>query len=214
LEQLKKMFEKSMPSMPMPIESEQRDLIVSAASDLFSRFGLEKTTVGDIARAAKKGKSSLYYYFRNKEEVFAEVIKGEIAGLKARIIQAVDQEDDPCEKLRKFVFTRLDYLYEKADQYITVKDEYLKHYAFIENLTLDYSQWEVATIRDIVEYGQKKGAFLLTDPGAVSQAVFFALKGLEYPWAVNLGRTEIEENVEMLVNIILEGISKGQVSVL
>ena len=59
-------------------ENEQKAMIVAAAANLFSRFGLEKTTMEDIAKASKKGKSSLYYYFKSKEQVFAEVIKKEM----------------------------------------------------------------------------------------------------------------------------------------
>lgn len=137
----------------MSSDFEKKDKIISAATSLFSRFGLEKTTMEDIAKAAKKGKSSLYYYFKNKEEVFAEVIKKEIAGLKTAIIEAIEKEDDPYNKFRKFVDARLNYLNEKADQYTNVKDEHLKHYEFVENLTADYSNWEISTIKNIVEYG-------------------------------------------------------------
>ena len=53
----------------MTNDNEQKERILSAAKNLFSRFGLEKTTMEDIAKAAGKGKSSLYYYFKSKEEV-------------------------------------------------------------------------------------------------------------------------------------------------
>ncbi len=192
----------------MPSDSEKKEKIISAATSLFSRFGLEKTTMEDIAKAAKKGKSSLYYYFKSKEEVFAEVIKKEIAGLKTAIIEAIEKEDDPYNKFRKFVDARLNYLNEKADQYTNVKDEHLKHYEFIENLTADYSNWEISTIKNIVEYGRDKGLFEVTDLDSISQALFFALKGLEYPWAINLTRKEIEKSVEALVDVLLRGISK------
>ena len=192
----------------MPSDSEKKEKIISAATSLFSRFGLEKTTMEDIAKAAKKGKSSLYYYFKSKEEVFAEVIKKEIAGLKTAIIKAIEKEDDPYNKFRKFVDARLNYLNEKADQYTNVKDEHLKHYEFVENLTADYSNWEISTIKSIVEYGRDKGLFEVTDLDSISQALFFALKGLEYPWAINLTRKEIEKGVEALVDVLLRGISK------
>ncbi|MFV9646947.1 MAG: TetR/AcrR family transcriptional regulator, partial [Desulfobacterales bacterium] len=192
----------------MPSDSEKKEKIISAATSLFSRFGLEKTTMEDIAKAAKKGKSSLYYYFKSKEEVFAEVIKKEIAGLKTAIIEAIEKEDDPYNKFRKFVDSRLNYLNEKADQYTNVKDEHLKHYEFVENLTADYSNWEISTIKNIVEYGRDKGLFEVTDLDSISQALFFALKGLEYPWAINLTRKEIEKSVEALVDVLLRGISK------
>lgn len=192
----------------MPSDIEKKEKIISAATSLFSRFGLEKTTMEDIAKAAKKGKSSLYYYFKSKEEVFAEVIKKEIAGLKTAIIEAIEKEDDPYNKFRKFVDSRLNYLNEKADQYTNVKDEHLKHYEFVENLTADYSNWEISTIKSIVEYGRDKGLFEVTDLDSISQALFFALKGLEYPWAINLTRKEIEKGVEALVDVLLRGISK------
>ena len=192
----------------MTSDIEQKEKIISAATRLFSRFGLEKTTMEDIAKAAKKGKSSLYYYFKSKEEVFAEVIKKEIAGLKTAIVEAIEKEDDPYNKFRKFVDARLNYLNEKADQYTNVKDEHLKHYEFVENLTADYSKWEISTIKNIVEYGRDKGLFEVTDLDSISQALFFGLKGLEYPWAINLTRKEIEKSVEALVDVLLRGISK------
>jgi AcrR family transcriptional regulator len=192
----------------MSNDQEQKATIISAATNLFARFGLEKTTMEDIAKAAKKGKSSLYYYFKSKEQVFAEVIRYEIAGLKSAIVEAIEKEADPRNKLRKFVNTRLSYLNEKADQYITIKDEYLMHYAFIENLTVDYSNWEIATIKNILEYGQDQGLFEITDLETVSNAFFFALKGLEYPWAINLPLEKIEKSANALIDVLLNGISK------
>jgi hypothetical protein len=112
------------------------------------------------------------------------------------------------EKFREFVEARLNYMNEKADQYTNVKDEYLKHYEFVESLTADYSNWEIATIKNIVEYGRDKGLFEVTYLEIISQALFFALKGLEYPWAINLTRKEIEKSVEALVDVLLRGISK------
>ena len=192
----------------MTNDNKQKERILSAAKNLFSRFGLEKTTMEDIAKAAGKGKSSLYYYFKSKEEVYAEVIRKEIAGLKTIISKAIEEEDDPYNKFTRFVGTRLNYLNEKADQYTTIKDEYLKHYQFIQNLTADYSDWEMSTIKDIIEYGRDRGLFLVTDSEAISRAIFFALKGLEYPWTTNLTRIELEKSVYVLVDILLKGISK------
>jgi len=190
----------------MPNDQEQKARIVSAATNLFARFGLEKTTMEDIASAAKKGKSSLYYYFESKEQVFAEVIRNEIGGLKAAIVGAIENEDDPRNKLRQFVNTRLDYLNEKADQYIAIKDEYLKHYAFIENLTKEFSKWEMSTIEGILECGNAKGIFKVSNLRADSKAIFLALKGLEYPWTLYLPREEIAKSVDVLIDILLKGV--------
>ncbi len=192
----------------MTSESVQKKIIIDEAARLFSRFGLEKTTMEDIAKAARKSKSSLYYYFKSKEDVFAAVIEKEIQGLKLTLARAIEPETDPCKKLKKFVMTRLEYLNRKADQYITVKDEHLKHYAFIQNLTAAYSEWEIATIKAIMEYGRKTGGFDFIDGDSTARAVFFALKGLEYPWTTNLTKKEIKDSTETLLHILINGITR------
>ena len=57
-------------SKSMSKHDKVRDNLVNAARQLFTRFGFEKTTMNEIAMEARKGKSSLYYYFTSKEEVF------------------------------------------------------------------------------------------------------------------------------------------------
>jgi AcrR family transcriptional regulator len=54
-----------------------REEIVEIARGIFAKFGFRKTSMDEIAKAVKKAKSSLYYYFQNKEEVFQAVIERE-----------------------------------------------------------------------------------------------------------------------------------------
>ena len=44
-----------------------------AAKECFLKYGLEKTTLDDIAKAMGLNKSSLFYYYKNKEAIFLEV---------------------------------------------------------------------------------------------------------------------------------------------
>jgi len=192
----------------MEDNNEVRQTIIVAAKELFSRFGLAKTTMEDIAMASKKAKSTLYYYFKSKEEVFTSVIKQEVIGLESAINKAIQNEDDPYYKLRKFVSTRLEYLSKKADQYTSIREEYLKNHEFIRETLDDYSKWEISTIKDIIEYGREKGFFEVTDSVGISKALFFALKGLEYPWTVNFSKKELEKSTGILLDILLKGISR------
>ncbi|WP_396931267.1 TetR/AcrR family transcriptional regulator [Mycolicibacterium sp.] len=48
--------------------------IVNAATRLFSEKGYAQTTMSDIARAAGLNQSSLYYWFRNKEQLLGETL--------------------------------------------------------------------------------------------------------------------------------------------
>jgi len=62
--------------------------IVQAARDVFIKYGYKKTTVEDIAERLGMVKSSLYYYYRNKQELFGAVVEYEFD----RFIQALEQE--------------------------------------------------------------------------------------------------------------------------
>ena len=46
--------------------------IGKAAMQCFERYGLDKTTYDDIAKAVGLNKATLYYYYKNKEDIFIE----------------------------------------------------------------------------------------------------------------------------------------------
>lgn len=50
-----------------------KEKIGRAAMDCFEKYGLEKTTLEDIAKAVGLNKTSLYYYYKSKEDMFIEI---------------------------------------------------------------------------------------------------------------------------------------------
>jgi len=52
--------------------------IIKTAEKRFIKHGLNKTTLDEIARDLRLGKSTIYHYFESKEELFYETIKNEI----------------------------------------------------------------------------------------------------------------------------------------
>lgn len=65
--------------------------IGEAAMQCFAKWGLEKTTLEDIAKVIGLNKSSLYYYYKNKEDIFIEAAleEGEryISSLQLQTVQ-------------------------------------------------------------------------------------------------------------------------------
>lgn len=55
----------------------KRDRILQTASEVFARFGYDKTTLEDIGKKCGLNKASLYYYFSNKEDIYVQVIMAE-----------------------------------------------------------------------------------------------------------------------------------------
>ena len=60
------------------MEKERKQNILKAAEKRFSRHGLNKTTLNEIARDFRIGKATIYHYFTTKEDLFFQTIEWEI----------------------------------------------------------------------------------------------------------------------------------------
>ena len=55
--------------------AERRQTILSAAAGVFLRYGYARTTMGDVAEAAKISRPALYVLFPKKDDIFAAVVE-------------------------------------------------------------------------------------------------------------------------------------------
>lgn len=70
---------------------DRKQLIIEAATKSFSLFGYKATTMDQVAKIANVGKGTIYTFFKNKEELFDEIISSLISEMK----QAADETIDP-----------------------------------------------------------------------------------------------------------------------
>ncbi len=60
-----------------------RDRLLTVAAELFARKGYAATTVRELVAAAGVTKPVLYYYFRNKEGIYLELMRASLAKFEA-----------------------------------------------------------------------------------------------------------------------------------
>lgn len=190
----------------LPEDVKQR--IIVMAQDIFSRFGFKKTTLADIARSLHMAKSSLYHYFASKEEIFSAVVEKEVNLLKKEMLKSLKQDDDPQKKLRNYGILRMQAVSRVANFYSTFKDDYLEQYSFVQKFRQNYDKYEIETIRSILKEGVDKGIFVVQDLDTTAFTIVTALKGLEYPWAMEPDPTKIMKGIENLCDIFFNGILK------
>jgi len=82
-------------------------LILQASADCFARFGFDKTTLDDIGRRAGLNKASLYYYFKNKEDIFIAVVLNETKSFIADIQAKTLAFPDVRRQIRFFLTERI-----------------------------------------------------------------------------------------------------------
>lgn len=73
-------MEKRKPGRPSKNDSRRVEILDKAAS-CFTLYGYNKTTLDDIGDALGFNKAALYYYFKNKEELFSHVMSHELERL-------------------------------------------------------------------------------------------------------------------------------------
>ncbi|NIF06600.1 TetR/AcrR family transcriptional regulator [Chryseobacterium sp. Tr-659] len=92
------------------IHNEQDQLseqILNAASELYLKYGFKKVTMDDISKAIGKSRTSIYYYFKNREEVFHAVLNSLVKEVAAEIGNAMDLQPTIEEKIRAFCLTKI-----------------------------------------------------------------------------------------------------------
>ena len=183
-----------------------REIIVNVARNIFAKFGFRKTTMEEIAQAARKGKSSIYHYFNSKEDIFNAVVEKETRALHLALSEAINTSSTPEEKLKAYIQTRMDTISKLANLYSALKDEYLDHFSFIEKIRSHFDQEEIKMIKEILVEGVNKGDFVVENLEITAFGIITALKGLEYPIFVKKEYVDFEKKFNGLLNILFHGI--------
>ncbi len=190
------------------MEKRKHYLILNTARKLFSKYGLRKTTVAEIAKDARIGKGTIYHYFKSKEDIFSAVVKHESDLLIEKINEAVSIEKKPQDKIRTFILTKIKYLKELINLNEVRKEalEELHDRANIERKS--YFEQEIKLLKDILKEGNKKGIFSVKSPGRISMVIISALKELEGRWVIDEEIVDVENSLDILLDIIFKGIEK------
>lgn len=89
---------------------DKKKAILKAASSCFARYGYEKTTLDDIGKLVGLNKVSLYYYYKNKESIYTDVIYSEANEFMSSVFIEVDNVQGCKEKIITYLTERLKYI--------------------------------------------------------------------------------------------------------
>ena len=189
------------------VKNKTQKQIIIAAGETFHRFGYKKTTMDDIALSAGKGKSSLYYYFKNKEEVFEAVVDMEAQHIINDIHEALAETELPLDKLRKYIRIRMQRFVARGNLYLALNDNFLATFSFIEKIRIKHQDWEMEVITEILKEGITRGDFKIVDPQFMGHIILTAMIGFEYPLLKNPdSNIKFERKIEQVINLLFFGI--------
>ena len=191
------------------VKEEVRDYIVSVAGKLFTRHGFKKTTMDEIAMACHKGKSSIYYYFKSKEEIFRAVVERDAEELKERLDRTIRKDDRAVDRLKAYILFRLHRVRTLENFYAALNEDSLSHMDFILEIRRNFDMAERLLVSEILEDGMRNGSFQITSSDIGAIAISAMMKGLELPLLLSEEhKTDREEILEDLIRILFYGIVK------
>jgi len=91
----------SAPQSRGPADRNVREQIVEAAEAHFSRYGYEKTTVSDLAKAIGFSKAYIYKFFDSKQAIGEAICSKTLSAIVAAVEEAVASATTPTEKFRR-----------------------------------------------------------------------------------------------------------------
>lgn len=131
--------------------------ILTGARELFIHFGFKKTTMEDIARKIGKSKSSLYYYFKTKEEIFEAMAVEDMEEQHRIAVDLMNKETAVQDRFRAFVVSMLSHLINNTQQYSVFKAEVMENPLLIMNITEKRNAYLESFLKDLVLYGIRRG---------------------------------------------------------
>jgi AcrR family transcriptional regulator len=188
-----------------------KDEILEEAQKLFRQFGLKKTTMEDIAKSIGKGKSTLYYYFCSKEDIFDAVILKEMGEVFNHVAQAVEKATSAEEKLKAFTITKIKAVQKKANLYKIVRGEMQENMRCMKHLHAEYDIQETKLVKTILKFGVDNGEFtqLITkELDILPYVMVSSLRGLERDMFIDSKYPRLETRIDSIMGILIRGLRK------
>jgi AcrR family transcriptional regulator len=188
------------------MKQEKSESILGSAKKLFARYGLQKTSVDEMARMARVAKATIYNYFGSKDQVYLEVLRREMDEIIEKTSSLVAQEVSPRDKLTTFVKAKFKYMREAINILNLDREGIEKLLPNAEGIRNELFKREVDIIHSILKEGVEQGVFYLKDLFLTAKAIAHSLKGFELNWLVQESEEKIDHYLDELMNILFYGL--------
>lgn len=162
--------------------SKTKAQLVDVARQLFAKMGVENTTMNDIALASKKGRRTLYTYFKSKEDVYLAVVESELDILSDMMKRVMEKNILPDAKLMEMIYTHLDAVKEVVYRNGTLRANFFRDIWQVEKVRKRFDAKEILLFKEVLREGMEKGVFHIDDLDMTAEIVHYCVKGVEAPY--------------------------------
>lgn len=169
-----------------------RAQLVDVARQLFAKKGIEDTTMNDIAVASKKGRRTLYTYFKSKEQIYQAVVESELEMLSDHMEITAAKNLSPDAKIMELIINHLDSIKMVVYRNGTLKANFFRDIWRVETKRKYFDAKEIELFRKVLQEGKDEGIFQIDDVEITADILHYCIKGIEVPYI----RGQIGENLD------------------
>ena len=169
-----------------------RAQLVDVARQLFAKKGVEDTTMNDIAVASKKGRRTLYTYFKSKEQIYQDEVESELEMLSDHMEITAAKNLSPDAKIMELIINHLDSIKMVVYRNGTLKANFFRDIWRVETKRKYFDAKEIELFRKVLQEGKDEGIFQIDDVEITADIRHYCIKGIEVPYI----RGQIGENLD------------------
>lgn len=147
-----------------------RATILKAALEEFAREGVAGARTDEIARRAGVNKALLYYYFKDKEGLYAATLERVFSGLHEKVMAVLEDASlAPRARLLKYMEAHLDYISSAPLYPRLLQREFMRGAGrtlspLASRILEKYGKPVFTRLRDLISHGIETGEFRKVDP--------------------------------------------------
>lgn len=191
-----------------PEDHDVRDQILTAATEHFSRYGYEKTTVSDLAKSIGFSKAYIYKFFESKQAIGEMICANCLREIEDEVNTAINEAEFPAEKLRMLfkviveaslrLFSQERKLYEIAASAASEKWD----------ATVAYENRILKVLQNIIQEGRQSGDFERKTPiDEAVKAIYLVMRPYLHPLLLQHSISYNTDAPVLLSSLVLRSLS-------
>lgn len=181
--------------------------IIKAATESFSLYGYKNTTMDQVARLANVGKGTIYTFFKNKEELFNDIVLTLIDDMQAAANEAIDSELSFRENVHNGVYRMLKYRREHQLAIKLFQEKRDLGTPAVEIMMRKVEQAILSFIQNKVEQAIERKEIRECDPEITAFVIFKLYIALIFDWEKTRKPMSKEEIASLLEFYLFTGLA-------
>ena len=194
--------------MPKIVDyEEKKQEIIEKAKEVFAKRGYYNTNLSDISKSCGMGRTTIYQYFKNKDEIFYHTVGKTLLDIQQKVESIVEEDSLTfIEKLKKLVF-ELASEYEHNYIFVLLAEIWIiikRVNNEIQKCIKEYTDNLKESITKLILEGIEAEEIKPLDSESMADTIYSFIESITFQLASN-NKKDLQSRIDS-VNILIDGL--------